>query len=225
MKNQRILLFLSPLLFFIPPLLPGVQDNAGIATLMFFYARILRRFPWNLLMAAICYSYAGKIGRDTFRWSLGAFVAPYLTPLILAFVPPHYSSRAAMVNAQNAPPRPVDIKGAFEERFPLLSRRLAEQPEAVRQEQKTRFAAAPSNFEFLITVRDGAMDVMLTDALIRKLTVWASPENQLFGAGVVLPAAFDETIAWLRRNCSEQTKMEVSARSADGRIKFFEYYP
>ena len=55
MKATRILLFLSPLLLFVPPLVP-VSGNSGLAMVNMFYKGILGRFPGNALMAFLCYS-------------------------------------------------------------------------------------------------------------------------------------------------------------------------
>jgi hypothetical protein len=53
MKATRILLFLSPLLWFVPPLVP-VDGNLGMEMLNGFYRGMLGRFPGNALMAFLC---------------------------------------------------------------------------------------------------------------------------------------------------------------------------
>ena len=93
MKATRILLFLSPLLLFVPPLLP-VADNSGLAMLDMFYKGMLGRFPWNALMAFLCYTYAAQLGREAWPWVTGSLFFPFLAPLILAFMSPRYGSSA-----------------------------------------------------------------------------------------------------------------------------------
>src|SRR5215469_189287 len=96
MKITRIFLFASPLLLLIPPLIP-VSDNAGFMVFSSFYGLILRRFPWNLVMAGLCYSYAQQIGGDAFVWAGFSFFFPFATPLVLAFRSPKYNSTADVV--------------------------------------------------------------------------------------------------------------------------------
>jgi len=45
MKATRILLFLSPLLLFVPPLVPVDQGGVGMILLDSFYKGLLGRFP------------------------------------------------------------------------------------------------------------------------------------------------------------------------------------
>src|SRR5919197_5082299 len=95
MKGTRIVLLLSPLLLFCPPLLP-LDRSLGWTMLGVFYGGLLARFPWNILMAALCYYYAQQLGREAFLWAGGSFLVPFLTPLILAFM----SARPGSVQAQ-----------------------------------------------------------------------------------------------------------------------------
>jgi hypothetical protein len=140
-------------------------------------------------------------------------------------MPPKSGSWAAKVQSRRAPLPAQEIKGTFEERFPLLARSLSQQTEAVRLEQMARFTPVPANFEFSMAVQEDVLPQILAEAQLREFTVWAAPGHQLLGAGVVSAGGFDDTIAWLRRSCAEQRKLEVSTHDSDGRIRFFEYYP
>src|SRR5581483_1632321 len=87
MRITRIFLFASPLLLFIPPLIP-ISDNPGWIIFGSFYSLIVRRFPWNLVMGGLCYSYAQSLGRDAAVWAGFSFFFPFATPLVLAFRSP-----------------------------------------------------------------------------------------------------------------------------------------
>src|SRR5689334_13851816 len=122
MKITRIFLFASPLLLFIPPIIP-VTDNPGWIVFASFYGLILRRFPWNLVMAGLCYSYAQQLGRDAFVWAGFSFVFPFATPLVLAFQAPKFNSTADAIQRMMAKPAKARAAGgSFVERFPLLAR-------------------------------------------------------------------------------------------------------
>src|SRR5271165_2453156 len=106
MKATRILLFLSPLLLFVPPLIP-VNESTGMMLLNSFYRGMLGRFPGNALMAFLCYTYARQLGREAWPWVTGSLVAPFLAPLILAFLPPKYGSAADQQRRGYARPAPA----------------------------------------------------------------------------------------------------------------------
>src|SRR5947207_15928225 len=101
MKITRIFLFASPLLLFIPPLIPA-SENAGWIIFASFYGLIVRRFPWNLVMAGLCYSYAQQLGRDAFVWAGFSFFFPFATPLVLAFQSPKINSTADVMQRIHA---------------------------------------------------------------------------------------------------------------------------
>ena len=91
MKATRILLFLSPLLWFMPPLV-DVGANTGLGLLDYFYRGLLGGFPGNALMAFLCYTYAGQLGRESWPWVVGSLRFPFIAPLILVFMPAKYGS-------------------------------------------------------------------------------------------------------------------------------------
>lgn len=231
MKNTRILLFLSPLVLFIPPLLPPWNRSVAWGIISFAFARVLRRFPWNLVMGLLAYSYAIGLGRDGFRWGMGAFAVPYVTPLILAFMPPNPGSVVAKYRQNTAPRRAVEksATGSFEERFPLLERSLSKAPDMTRQEQRTRFGPVTSNFEFILTANGSAVDGLAAESITRKLTVWIDGQDdtgqvQVYGAGVVRPEDIEQATAWLRLHAASGTKLDIATRDLDGRLRFFEYH-
>jgi hypothetical protein len=228
MKATRVVLFLSPVLLLLPALLP-VSSSLGLTMLGVFYGSLLRRFPWNLMMAGLCYVYANQLGREGFRWAIGSFVFPFLAPLILAFMPPMSDSIAENRRRAHAVPPPAKgAAGSFETRFPLLERFLAGKPEAICAEGRTRFTPVPANYEFSLRVDPSVLDGVLAEATERKFTTWANPDQrgtQVFGAGVVQPENIDTMAAWLRKASVPGEKLMVAWRQNDGRLKFFEYYP
>jgi hypothetical protein len=227
MKYTRIFLFLSPLILLIPPLLP-LGTNLAWSMLGMFYGTILRRFPWNLVMAGLCYAYAQQLGRDAFRWAGASFFFPFCTPLILGFMSPKYNSTADVIRRMTAPPpRAKGASGVFEERFPLLQRCLSGMPEATCAEQRARFTAVESNYEFSLPVSRSALDRMLAEAASRNFTVWTQAgdaETQVYGAGLMQPAGIDDVATWLRGTGASGGKLSIIWRQPDGMPKIFEYY-
>lgn len=161
-----------------------------------------RLFPWNFVMAGLSYVYARQVGRD--EWA-----------------------RPSLSRSKLAPVPVKGVMGSFEERFPLLQRCLSAQPEAVRSEQKARFTSVPANFEFALTVAPEALDRTLAETELRKLAVWVKAGQNgahVYGAGLVASDRVEETTAWLRQARAAGTKVDVSARDADGRLRLFEYH-
>jgi hypothetical protein len=226
-KATRILLFLSPLLFFVPPLVP-VNDNSGLAMLNVFYKGMLGRFPGNALMAFLCYTYAGQLGREAWPWVTGSLVAPFLAPLILAFMPPKYGSAADEQRRARGRVLPAKAAtGPFEARFPLLSAYLAPLPAATGLEPRSRLDPVPANFEFSVFIDAAGIEGFLSAAAARQLTVWTNaeqPGTRVFGAGMVAPPAIDGLTQWLRQ-AAPQRKVATAVHPAEGPTRFFEYYP
>ncbi len=229
MRGARVLLYLSPLILFLPPLLPAWNESVAWGLIGFFFGRVLRAFPWNLAMAGLSYVYARQVGREEWRWSVGSFALPFLTPLILAIMPPRPGSVAATFSKSSLVPAPAKgVTGSFEERFPLLERCLSTQPEAIRSEQTARYTALPANFEFALTVAPGALERVLAEAQLRKLAVWVSAGpngTQLYGAGLVASDSMEETTGWLRGARASGTRVDVASRDAGGRLQLIEYHP
>jgi hypothetical protein len=229
MKATRILLFLSPLLWFVPPLVP-VDQNLGLEMLNGFYKGMLGRFPGNALMAFLCYTYAQQLGREAWLWVCGSLLFPFLAPFVLAFMPPKYGSLADVQRRGGSRPAPVKaVTGPFEKRFPLLAPYLASLPKATGVELRirTRLDPVPANFEFSTLVDSGRLDRLLAGATARQFTVWTNAEDagvRVFGAGMVPAPAIDSVTTWLRQ-AAPQGKVAAAVHPPEGPTKFFEYYP
>ena len=228
MKATRILLFLSPLLLFVPPLVPVAEGGVGLALLDMFYKGLLGRFPGNALMAFLCYTYAAQLGRDAWPWVTGSLAWPFLTPFILAFMPAKYGSAAD--EQQRAGGRQAPAKaatGAFEARFPLLAAYLPSVSEAAGLEARARLDPVKANFEFSAFVERAGFEGLLAGAAQRELTVWSNPEDngfRVFGAGMVAAKATESVTAWLRQ-AAPRRKIAAATHPAEGPTKYFEYYP
>ncbi|HEY1183579.1 MAG TPA: hypothetical protein VGE89_05300 [Bryobacteraceae bacterium] len=227
MKATRILLLMSPLLWFVPPLIPMAQVPLGLQMLNMFYKGLLGRFPENAIMAYLCYTYADQLGRESWYWVILSLFFPYLTPFVLAFVPPKYGSTAdEMSRVGKRPPQAKAAAGAFDARFPLLDAYLANVPEATRTEARARMDRVPANFEFSVFAGPNCLDALLAGAAARALTVWTSAENggmRVFGAGLVEDRALPEVTAWLLAAAPER-KAATAVHPAEGPPKYFEYY-
>jgi hypothetical protein len=229
MKATRILLFLSPLLWFVPPLV-RVDQNLGLEMLNGFYRGMLGRFPGNALMAFLCYTYAGQLGREAWPWVTGSLIFPFVAPFILAFMPAKYGSAAD--NQRRGSRRTAPAKaamGPFEKRFPLLAAYLATLPQATGLPVRIRARMNPvkANFEFSAFVDPARLDGLLAGAAARQFTVWTNPEDagiRVFGAGMVDTPAVDSVTMWLRQAAPDR-KVAVAVHPSDTPTKFLEYYP
>ena len=229
MKATRILLFMSPLLWFVPPLV-DVHQNLGLEMVNGFYKGLLGRFPWNALMAFLCYTYAHQLGREAWLWVVGSLIFPFFAPFVLAFMPPKLGSPAdqqrrggSRVSAART------ATGPFEKRFPLLSAYLATLPQATGLPLRIRARMKPvkANFEFSVFVDPGGLDGLLAGAATRQFTVWTNPEDagvRVFGAGMVNTPSIDSVTTWLRQ-AAPQRKVAIAFHPAESPTKFFEYYP
>jgi hypothetical protein len=229
MKATRILLFLSPLLLLVPPLV-NVHENLGLTMLDGFYKGMLGRFPGNVLMAFLCYTYAHQLGREAWLWVCGSLIFPFFAPFVLAFMPAKYGSMADQQRrgVRRAVPARA-ATGAFEKRFPLLATYLATLPKSTGVEERirARLSPVPVNFEFSAFVDPGSLEALLAGAGSRQLVVWTNPENgglRVFGAGMVDATALDGVTTWLRQ-AAPQRKVAAAVHPPEGPTKFFEYYP
>ncbi len=228
MKSVRVIMFLSPFVLFLPTLISF--DSLAMGVLGQFYGLALRFFPWNFVLAFLAYSYARNQGREGYWWALAVTVFPFIAAFILAFLPAKPGSTAAEMRdaeKQSRVESPEAAAGTFEERFPLLDRSLAGGPEALRAQQRTRFEPVKANFEFLLSPNPDAISRLLTEAEVRKFTVWASHDPagaHLYGAGLVRPDRFSETSAWLAAAGAPGSKLTVATRDRDGRLNFSEQY-
>ena len=229
MKATRILLFLSPLLLFVPPLV-NVNDSLGLAMLDGFYKGMLGRFPGNVLMAFLCYTYAHQLGREAWLWVCGSLIFPFFAPFVLAFMPAKYGSVADVQRRGGRREAPAKAAaGPFEKRFPLLAAYLATLPEStgLPVRIRARLDPVPANFEFSAFIDPGRLDGLMAGAAARQLTVWTNPEDgglRVFGAGMVDKPAVESVTTWLRQ-AAPARKVAAAVHPAEGPTKFFEYYP
>jgi hypothetical protein len=227
MKITRIFLFASPLLLLIPPVIPAT-DNPGWMLFASFYGLIVRRFPWNLIMAGICYSYAQQLGRDAFMWAGFSFFAPFGTPLVLAFQSPRINSTADALQRLMAKPAKAKVgTGDFVERFPLLVRYLEGKPEPLWNMHKERFDSVQTNYEFLLAIDPGARMRMAAEASNYHLTTFfdeAVTDPSFYGAGLVEMKDLDDVAKWLKSGAVPGGKLSIIWRQPDGVVKSFDYY-
>jgi hypothetical protein len=227
MKYTRIFLFASPLLLFIPPLIP-VSENAGWLVFSSYYGLILRRFPWNLVMAGLCYSYARQIGGDGAIWAGFSFFFPFLTPLVLAFRTPKFNSTADVIQRLKAgPAKAKAASGSFAERFPLLARQLEGEPESAWAEHKQRLENVQANYEFLLALDLNNRMRMMAEASNRNFTTWmesGETHARFYGAGLVEAKDLDDTAKWLKRGAVTGGKLSIMWRQPDGVVKSLDYY-
>ena len=227
MKATRILLFLSPLLWFMPPLIP-IGDNTGLGLLNYFYKGMLGAFPGNALMAFLCYTYASQLGREAWPWVVGSLRFPFIAPFILGFMEPKYGSAADEQRRSNRRPAPAKaVKGAFEARFPLLAAYLANLDPAVGVKPRERMEPVKANFEFSAFVEASQFDAFVAGSAEKGWTIWARPEDpgtRIFGAGLVETKALEGATAWLRQ-AAPSRKLATAFHPPEGNTKYFEYYP
>jgi hypothetical protein len=228
MKGTRILLFLSPLLWFVPPLVPVDENNTGLFLLNYFYRGMLGAFPGNALMAFLCYTYAKQLGREGWPWVVGSLRYPFIAPFILAFVPAKYGSAAdEQRRGSTRPAPPKAVAGPFETRFPLLSTYLGSKTQEIGADARSRMERVNANFEFSAFVDQEGLDALMAKAVPMKLTLWVHPEEpsfRVFGAGMVATSAVDGVTTWLRQ-VAPQRKLATAVHPNEGPTKYFEYYP
>jgi len=228
MKATRILLFLSPLLWFAPGLIP-VDASPGLMLLNDLYKGLLGKFPWNAIMAFLCYTYARQIGREAWPWVVGSLVFPFIAPFILGFMSPSYGSVAYEQHRSGvASPAARAAEGPFATRFPLLNGYLENLPKTAQAEPKAKMDLVKANFEFAVLLAPEKLDAFVAEATARQLTVWSRAEDsvvRVFGAGLVQAGLTDSTTLWLR-GASPDRKVAVAIHKPDGSpTKYFEYYP
>ena len=227
MKSTRILLFMSPLLWFVPPLI-HVNDILGLAMLNYFYKGVLGAFPANVLMAYLCYTYADQLGREGWLWAAGSLRYPFIAPLILAFVPPKDGSAADLQRRNSVGPAAAKAAGGpFETRFPLLSAYLGSMAPAISAEARAAMEPVKANFEFSAWVDQNGIAALVAGAAAKNLTLWKNPEDpgvRVFGAGMIDAPAVEGVTQWLRQ-VAPQRKLATSVHPNEGPPKYFEYYP
>lgn len=232
MRTTRIILALSPLILLLPNLVnPLAEDSVGGMMTAMFFGRLLRFFPWNVILACLAYFYAShRRGHEAFWWAFGAMCFPFAAPLVLACMPARWDSTSAMLRRTGSEPATkasAPIKGPIEERLPLLDRCLAGAPEETRTEQRSRFGRVAANLEFSLWVPANAAGGIATEAASRDFSVWMSPGEavtHLYGAGKIPPGRHDATLDWLQKASAPGQVLRVSLRDAEGILRMTEYH-
>ncbi len=213
----RIVLLVSPVLLCIPTALfaSGHRWISLIALILV-----------NVGVRTLVRQYAGQSGRDGDLWGIGGFFFPLIVPIVLALMPPDPNSQAAQFRAVSGTTRAKAAGGSLEERFPLLTQCLAGQPEATRCGLMARFRAVRTNFEFLLPTTQTAIARLLAEAQDRKFVTWTGTNGNVplvYGAGLVGPAAVEETGRWLSSAGAPGEKLTIAVRDADGVLQFIEH--
>ena len=228
MRATRILLFLSPLLWFMPPLVPVDESNTGLFLLNYLYKGMIGAFPGNALMAFLCYTYAKQLGREGWPWVVGSLRYPFIAPFVLAFMPAKYGSAAdsqSRTRKKVEPPKAVN--GPFEKRFPLMAAYLSSQPPELLAEAKVAMEPIKANFEFSAFVDETGRTALAAGTAPLGMKLFSLPEEpgyRVFGAGVIAAPAVEDLTKWLRKT-APQRKLATVMHANDGHPKFFEYYP
>ncbi len=220
MRSSRLVLLLSPLLLLLPLAVPGF--------------RTADRYTQRIVYMVLSFSIATLAGwcaklqaRDDFWWWAAAYLFPFITPIVLAVMPSRWGSSLAEFKRGLRPrwsfTRPT--RGSFEQRFPLLVRCLAEQPEATRAGLEAHFQRVRVNFEFLVGVNRDAVTRLLLEAQDRGFVAWTGIiENVplVYGAGMVPPKAVDEVTRWLASAGAPGQKLTIACRDQGGGVRFIE---
>ncbi len=140
----------------------------------------------------------------------------------------HRSVEALRQSTQEVPGGPARAtKGTFEERFPLLTRCLAGQPQEAQVGLKAHYRKVSVNFEFLLSARPEAIPQLLQEARFRSLVAWTGSTVSgpvVYGAGLVRPAAIEETRLWLAAAGAIGQKLTIAFRDGEGMPRIIEHH-
>lgn len=203
-KATRILLFLSPLLYFMSPLI-SVRDSLGLSLVNSFRKGVPGCFPRECLYGVSLLHLRPPIGKRGLAWVAGSLIYPFAAPLVLAFMSPKYGSDADTQRCA---------------RFPLLSAYLAPLPPATGLEPRVRLDPVKSNLEFSNFAEPAALQELLAEAAARQFTVWTNPEDsgvRAFRAGIVATPAIEGAKTWLRQSGRARKSPLPSTRPKDPR--------
>jgi len=221
MRSSRLVLLLSPLLLVLPLAFPAFR-HADPFTHRTVYLIL------NLVIARLTGTCAKLQARDDFWWWIAAYLFPFITPIVLAAMPSRWGAPLADFKRGLRPSWDFTTqaaRGSFEERFPLLMRCLAGQPEATRAGLQAHFQDVKVNFEFLVGMNRDAVNWLLVEAQDRGFVAWTGVVENVplvYGAGLVRPKAVDETIRWLASAGAAGQQLTIACRDAGGSVRFIE---
>ncbi len=221
MRSSRLVLLLSPLLLVLPWAFPAFR-TADRGTHKLAYIAI------NLAIAVLCGACAKLQARDDFWWWAAAYVFPFVTPIVLAVMPSRWGAPLADFKRGLRPRWNFTARaarGSFEERFPLLMRCLAGQPEATRAGLEAHFQGVKVNFEFLVGMNRDAVNWLVLEAQDRGFVAWTGVVENVplvYGAGLVRPKAVDEAAQWLASAGAPGQKLTIACHDAAGAVRFIE---
>jgi len=221
MRSSRLVLLLSPLLLALPWAFPAFR-TADRGTHKLVYIAV------NLAIATLTGWCAKLQVRDDYWWWVAAYVFPFITPIVLAVMPSRWGAPLANFKRGLRPRWDFTnraARGSFEERFPLLMRCLAGQPEATRAGLEAHFQGVRVNFEFLVGVNRHAVTLLVLEARDRGFVTWTGIIESVplvYGAGMVRPKAVDEAARWLASAGAPGQKLTIACRDAGGAVRFIE---
>jgi hypothetical protein len=173
-------------------------------------------------------SYAEKNNRSPELWRYLTILFPFIAPVVLALLPLDPSVAQSVIGSSmgglDSPAKAA--KGPFEERFPLLTQCLADQPAQVQVGLRVRYQRVKASFEFLLPVHPSAEARLLAEAENCRLVTWTGTSGSLsliYGAGLVRPNAVEETSRWLAAAVAPGQKLMIAYRDAAGLQQFTEH--
>src|ERR1700690_946445 len=215
MRSSRLVLLLSPLLLVLPLAFPAFRTaDRGTQRLVYLVL--------NLAIARLTGTCAKLQARDDFWWWIAAYLFPFITPIVLAVMPSRWGAPLADFK-RGLRPRwnfaAREARGSFEDRFPLLVRCLAGQPEATQAGLQAHFQEVKVNFEFLVGMNRDAVNWLVLEAQDRGFVAWTGVVENVplvYGAGLVRPKDVDETTRWLGSAGAPGQKLTIPCRDAGG---------
>ena len=220
MRGARVVLLMSPLLLVLPLVVPAFRTASPLTHRLVYIAL-------SLLIAALCGCSAKLQARDDFWWWAWGHVFPFITPIVLALLPSRWNASLAEFKRGLRPHWNFvrAARGSFEERFPLLVRCLAGQPEATRTGLQVHFQGVKVNFEFLLGMHPNSVNRLMWEAQGRGFVVWTGIIESVplvYGAGLVRPKAVEATARWLASAGAPGQKLTIACRDGTGALKFIE---
>jgi hypothetical protein len=118
------------------------------------------------------------------------------------------------------------IENRLGERLPLLTRCLADQPEAARIALLAHFQGVAANFEFLLGVNPIAGTRLLAEAQEHGFAVWTGASGNTpiaYGAGMVPLSGVQHAVSWLATAGAPGGELTIAFRDANGIQRFIDH--